>query len=248
MSDFAERRIPTGPDVGQGTPTMRGENIAGAGLNCRDDRVTERKGDWIQLISGEPFWPLDARPEEVRIDDIAWALSMQCRYAGHVRRRYSVGEHSVMVSRLVPVEHALWGLLHDASEAYLVDLPRPVKSVMPDYQAYENALMRVIAERFGLPWPEPAEVKRADTDMLWIERAQLLAKPRRRWEFPQGGEPTGPVAAMRLPCWSPYAAYRAFLARYRELTGESAYPVPGRQFAGSDAALSAADPSIGVTG
>jgi 5'-nucleotidase len=184
--------------------------------------MAERKGDWIQLISGEPFWPLDARLEEVHLNDIAWALSMQCRYAGHVKRRYSVGEHSVMVSRLVPAEHALWGLLHDASEAYLVDLPRPVKHSMPDYCAYEDALMRVIAERFDLPWPEPWEVKQVDRAMLSVERRRLLAESRLPWGDVQGGEWDTWVVGMDemdLPCWSPTTAYNQFVQRYAEVTG-----------------------------
>jgi hypothetical protein len=183
--------------------------------------MSERKGDWIQLISGEPFWPLDAQPEEVHLNDIAWALSMQCRYAGHVKRRYSVAEHSVMVSRLVPAEHALWGLLHDASEAYLVDLPRPVKRSMPDYRAHEDALMRVIAERFSLPWPEPAKVKQVDRAMLSVERRCLLAESRLSWGDVQGGEWDTWVAGMDemdLPCWSPTTAYHEFVQRYVELT------------------------------
>lgn len=187
--------------------------------------MTERKGDWIQLISGEPFWPLDARPGEVEPGDIAWSLSMQCRYAGHVRRFYSVAEHSVMVSRLVPPEHALWGLLHDASEAYLVDLPRPVKRNMPDYLAHEDALMMVIAERFGLPWPMPDAVKQVDTGMLHVERRCLLAESRLPWDFSQGGEAAHLPPEMDdldLPCWSPAVAYYKFAWRYAELTADAA--------------------------
>ena len=89
--------------------------------------MSERVGDWIQTMSGVIFYPLDPRPEEIRIEDIAHALSHQCRFAGHCREFYSVAEHSVRVSRELPQEFMLWGLLHDASEAYLVDLPRPIK-------------------------------------------------------------------------------------------------------------------------
>jgi uncharacterized protein len=183
--------------------------------------MPERKGYWIQLISGEPFWPLDPRPEEVELSDIAWALSMQCRYAGHVRRFYSVAEHSVMVSRFVLPEHALWGLLHDASEAYLVDLPRPIKRSMPDYRHHEDALMRVIADRFGLPWPMPDAVKQVDMGMLLIERRCLLAESRLPWGFAQGGEWnewTDAMCDVDLPCWSPSQAYNEFVQRFAELT------------------------------
>lgn len=182
--------------------------------------MSERNGDWIQLISGKPFWPLDARPEGVEIEDIAWALSMQCRFAGHVLRRYSVAEHSVMVSRIVWPEYALWGLLHDATEAYLVDVPRPVKRSMPVYREHEDRLARVIAERFGLPWPMPEDVKAADTWILMREKDQLLAEPERPWGHGQIGVCSRYMAMpdITLPCWSPDDARDAFLARFDELT------------------------------
>ncbi len=177
-----------------------------------------RKGDWIQTISGRQFWPLDPRPEEVFIEDIAWALSMLCRYGGHCRRFYSVAEHSVWVSDNVPEEDALWGLLHDATEAYLVDVPRPVKRCLPAYRAYEDALARVIAERFGLPWPMPEAVKQVDTAMLLVERDQLLAPPPAPWGGLSSSVRLDPFV---LPCWSPEEAHGAFLGRLRELGHES---------------------------
>lgn len=183
--------------------------------------MSERNGDRIQLISGKPFWPLDARPDEVEIRDIAWALSMQCRFAGHVLRRYSVAEHSVMVSCVVEPEHALWGLLHDATEAYLVDVPRPVKRSMPGYREHEDRLSRVIAERFGLPWPMPEAVKLADNRMLMCEREHLLVEPERHWDAPiQMGVDQGcrKFPTVLLPCWSPDDARGAFLSRFSELT------------------------------
>lgn len=174
----------------------------------------------MQLISGKPFWPLDPRPEEIQIEDIAWALAMQCRYAGHVLKRYSVAEHSVMVSCAVPPRHALWGLLHDATEAYLVDLPRPVKRNMPDYREAEDRLGQVIAERFNLRWPMPPEVKQVDAGMLLVERSQLLAPPQREWDYPQGGHYDGVLPDVGvLPCWDPEEARAAFLDQYHELVG-----------------------------
>jgi uncharacterized protein len=89
--------------------------------------MSTRTGDWIQTYTGKQFWPLSPLPEDIVIEDIAHALSMQCRFGGHVRTFYSVAQHSVHVSLLVEPQYALWGLLHDAAEAYLVDLPRPIK-------------------------------------------------------------------------------------------------------------------------
>lgn len=182
--------------------------------------MSSRNGDWIQLVSGEPFWPLDPRPEEIEVGDIAWALSMLCRYGGHCTRFYSVAEHSVLVSRQVPPEHALWGLLHDATEAYMVDLPRPVKRCLPDYSRHEDALAEVIADRFGLPWPMPAAVKEADTGALLIERAQLMTDSRLQWGYPGAraeAEWATRIARTELDCWPPDEAHAAFLRRWAEL-------------------------------
>jgi hypothetical protein len=98
-------------------------------------------------------------------------LAHQCRFGGHASKLYSVAEHSVHVSQLCQAEHALWGLLHDASEAYLIDLPRPLK-LLPEFAAYREAerrLQRAVAVRFGLPPDQPASVTEADDTMLWIE-------------------------------------------------------------------------------
>ena len=137
----------------------------------------ERSGDWMQTYSGFQFWPLDPRPEEIHVIDIAHSLANQCRYAGHCKSFYSVAQHSVMVSRIVPPEHALWGLLHDAAEAYLVDLPRPVKrySLIGDqYRIVESALMRQVALRFKLSESEPDCVRHADDVALMTEKRDLM--------------------------------------------------------------------------
>lgn len=171
--------------------------------------MTTRKGDWIQTFTGKAFWPLDPRPEEVDIFDIAHALSNICRYTGHVRRFYSVAEHSVLVSRLVPQEHAKWGLLHDASEAYIADIARPVKRHLTEYAAIEKRLMLAIAERFDLPWPEPPEVKYVDNRILHDEKDQLFGKHApRSWDLPEG--PFG----VEIDGWTPQWAKTFFLKKW----------------------------------
>jgi hypothetical protein len=135
---------------------------------------------FIGTFSGLRFWPLAPDPAKILIADIAHALAHQCRFGGHASRFYSVAEHSVHVSRLCPAQDALWGLLHDASEAYLVDLPRPLK-LLPEFAAYleaEHRLQRAVAERFGLPPDQPASVTEADDTMLWIETHSLLGSMR----------------------------------------------------------------------
>lgn len=178
------------------------------------DHGSQRKGDWLQVYSGRQFWPLDARPEEVDIVDIAHALSLQCRYAGHVKTFYSVAEHCLHVSANVPQEFALVALLHDASEAYLVDIPRPIKSYLPEYKAAEKALEAVIAQAFGLQFPWPAEVMDIDNRILLDERAQLMSVPPIPWGV-DGLDPVG-VTVIGM---SPKEVEDAFLGRFLELSG-----------------------------
>jgi uncharacterized protein len=161
-------------------------------------------------FSGIRVNPFDLKPEHVCIEDIAHALSMQCRFIGHVRQFYSVAEHSVRVSWNVPHEHALWGLLHDASEAYATDLIRPIKRA-PGFEAYiemENRIERVIAGVFGLPWPRPSFVTDADNRLLATERRDL--KGMRLKESDRAlDQPIRP--------WTQQFAKRQFLRRYMVL-------------------------------
>src|SRR5690606_26884872 len=137
--------------------------------------------DWMQVYSGEPFYPLAVKPEDIHITDIAHALGMVCRYGGHCRRFYSVAEHSVLLSHTVDPEHALWALLHDATEAYLGDVVRPLKHQLPGYIAAELRLETAIATRFGLPGLMPDQVKEHDTRIVVDEREQLMAPSRLHW-------------------------------------------------------------------
>ena len=126
---------------------------------------SERRGDWFQTATGKQFWPLDPHPDEVCIEDIAHHLANQCRFAGACRAFYSVAQHSVLVSCAVPSEDQKWGLLHDAAEAYLQDLIRPIKAASAlgeEYRKIEDLVLRAVCEQFGLPVEEPlADVARA---------------------------------------------------------------------------------------
>lgn len=121
----------------------------------------------ITTWSGAKVDVLDANPEDIWIADIAHALARICRYGGHVTHHLSVARHSIWVSRALDNAApglALWGLLHDATEAYLGDMVKPLKH-HPSMQLFRDAedrLEAVIAERFGLVHPMPAEVKEAD--------------------------------------------------------------------------------------
>lgn len=174
----------------------------------------------MQTFTGRTFFPLQPRLEDIVIADIAHALALQCRFAGHVRLPYSVAQHSVLVSLAVPPADALWGLLHDASEAYLVDVPRPLKRLplFAPYRVVEAMLQRTIYSRFGLAGEEPASVRDADDLLLVSEACDLL---------PTGPGPSWPDAvrsgqAPRTPKpivpWTPAKAERAFLDRFQLLT------------------------------
>lgn len=182
-----------------------------------------RAGDWCETYTGRAFWPLDPRPSEVCAEDIAHALSMQCRFGGHCADFWSVAQHSVCVSRIVPPEDALAGLLHDAAEAYLVDLPRPIKRFMAAYRAAEARIAQVIGERFGVDLVNlPASVKHADEVMLATEKRDLMINSFRDW-----GPLPEPLAEKLLPR-SFMLAKSDFLERMRELLVDRATLPPPR--------------------
>jgi len=137
-------------------------------------QMVDRNGGWMVTVSGRQFWPLDPRAEEVEIEDIAHALSNICRFGGHVTRFYSVAQHCILVAACVPKEDQQWGLLHDAAEAYMGDMVRPIKRFMPNFKEAEDRLLRVIGERFGLTWPMPESVHVADDLVLGSEARDLM--------------------------------------------------------------------------
>lgn len=173
-----------------------------------------RQGAFIQTYTGIPYWPFDPRPEDVLIEDIAHALSNLCRYTGHTKKFYSVAEHSVHVSYMVSESYALEALMHDASEAYCSDLSRPVKQALREYQIVEQINDTIIRERFGLPLEESPCVKRADNDILLIEKSALL-RPTLDWKLTI----SRPYPEIQIQGYSPESAKLRFLARFQELGG-----------------------------
>jgi 5'-deoxynucleotidase YfbR-like HD superfamily hydrolase len=137
-----------------------------------------KKEAWIQTFSAKRINLLDPKVEDICIEDIAHALSMQCRFSGHCIDFYSVAQHSVFVSKLCDPEDALYGLLHDASEAYLVDIPKPLKysGKFDVYLKFEEKMMKVIYKKFNLDREEPESVKNADRVMLMTEARDLATK------------------------------------------------------------------------
>jgi|688.fasta_scaffold410662_3 5'-deoxynucleotidase YfbR-like HD superfamily hydrolase len=137
--------------------------------------------------------------DDICIEDIAHALSQIIRFTGHSRAPYSVAQHSLLVAEIATPEHRLWALLHDASEAYLGDVASPLKTLLPEYRDLEEKFQKVIAGRFGLPWPMPAEVKHADRVALMTEKRDLLLT---QHEWPGEFTPDNPLHIHEiLPCW-----------------------------------------------
>lgn len=138
--------------------------------------ITKPIGSAIRTYTGQLFDFVNPEASPISIEDIAHALSLLCRFAGHCKEFYSVAEHSYRVSYVCPEEHALWGLMHDASEAYCVDVPRPLKHManMEHYRAHEKRVQRAICGWFNMVPVEPPEVKAADMVLLVTEQRDLL--------------------------------------------------------------------------
>lgn len=180
---------------------------------------------FIETFTGRTFAPLTPEPGDIVIEDVAHALANQSRFTGHTRFRYSVAEHSVRVSELLEARDydrnvQLWGLLHDASEAYLIDLPTPLKltpEIGEPYKGAESTLMLAVCERFGLEPVQPEAVTAADADMLATEVRDLMHGDRDYWKKLKGLPILG-----RIRPWSPEVAKFEFLRRFALLGGSHA--------------------------
>lgn len=168
----------------------------------------------ILLSSGNYFNLLAPDESEFTILDIAHALSNLCRFNGHTREFYSVAQHSVLVSQILPVDDQLPGLLHDAAEALVGDMVRPFKNILPDYRAIEKSVEAAVLKRFGIS-SIPASVTHADLILLATERRDLLPQDDRQWGLLDGITPLD----ARIEPWTPIRAEFEFLNRYSFLTG-----------------------------
>lgn len=176
---------------------------------------------WMQTYSGRQFWPFLPKTEDICIEDVAHGLAMTCRYGGHTRRFYSVAEHCWHLSQFAGLE----ALLHDSSEAYLGDVPRPIKyqPQMAEFRAAEAIIESCVRERFHLS-SDPvvwAQVKKLDDRILVDEIMQLMRRPELYLQ-PGGDGEEGTLAHLQplgitLQCWGPAAAEENFLLRFYEL-------------------------------
>jgi hypothetical protein len=141
-----------------------------------------RVGTWIMTYVGNHFYPLDPRIEDIDKVDIAHSLSNYARFTGHTREFYSVGTHSILCAESarkdgMSTKIQLYCLLHDGSEAYLGDIARPLKELLPNYVAMEEEVQACVFEHFGLPQPTDEEwrtVKHYDDYLLANEIGQLM--------------------------------------------------------------------------
>jgi len=169
---------------------------------------------WIQTYTGRQFYPMAPLAQDICIEDIAHALSQMCRFTGHTREFYSVAQHSVLVSGIVPHDAALWGLLHDAPEAYLADVARPLKSMLPGLADAEQRIEAAVARRFSLHLPMSECIHAADLTMLATEQRDLMAPAPAPWTSIRGIEP---LLSPIVP-WDPCVAEWRFIDRFYILT------------------------------
>jgi uncharacterized protein len=175
--------------------------------------MTPQTKSAILLYNGDFFDFKDPRNHEFDIKTIAHALSNLCRYTGHSRRFYSVAEHCVIVSRLVPEKYALEGLLHDASEAYCGDVASPLKALLPGYKEIEEGVQEAIATFYGLTYPFPPEVKEADV-LAYVTERQTISNTGVDAMWFTDVKP----AELDIKGLRPNQARDLFLDRYEELT------------------------------
>jgi uncharacterized protein len=152
----------------------------------------------IRTFSGIYINPTNPKPELITIEDIAHSLSMQPRFGGHLPVWYSVAQHCVGVAQHCKKDK-LQALLHDASEAYLMDIPSPIKCQISNYKEIECKLMECIALKFGFNWPLSDEVKEADRKMLEWEWDYKMIKGK-----------------SDLPGWPPHTSKHTFLKLFAE--------------------------------
>lgn len=157
----------------------------------------------IRTNSGLYINVFDPKPEMLCIEDIAHGTAYQPRFAGHLNRHYSVAQHSLLAAEKASPKNKLAALLHDGTEAFMLDLPTPIKAMLPDYKIAENRLMGVIAEKYGFEFPFDPEIKQIDTYLVNFEWERLVDKN-----------------DMKFKCLTALQAKKEFLRVYYELTGK----------------------------
>ena len=173
---------------------------------------------YVSTYSGRQFYPLAPTPAQIDIEDIAHGLAYQCRFNGQTRHFYSVAQHSLIVAGLVVPPLRLAALLHDAAEAYMGDMVKPLKQLFPLFSAIEARVMDAIGRRYGIDHFTDPAIKHADLVALAMEKRDLMPNSSEAWASLRGvtADPA-PIAPM-----SPQDAKAAFLAAFL-----SSRPTPG---------------------
>ena len=184
---------------------------------------------WIQTFTGRKVDPLNIKASDIAIEDIAHSLALTNRYTGHTPKPYSVAQHSVYVAQQSWREHSLWGLLHDAPEAYLADISRPVKLGLREAKCtlldeIDRRIMDAVCERFNLPQEEPKSVKRADLILLSTEAISFFGQTKlyAEWHHQPGNGYCSIDPAVIVP-WDWRDAEAAFLAAFSQLYGSRVF-------------------------
>jgi hypothetical protein len=162
---------------------------------------------WIETYTGARVDVFNIDPRTLRMEDIACGLSNCCRFAGQLPEHYSVAQHSVLMSHLVPESYAREALMHDASEAYLGDVPAPIKRGLSDYRAVETYVQEMIAKAFGLVFPCPDAIHEADKRMVLTE-GHHFGRNIGDWQI--DALPYS-AAELTIVTWSPEQAWRIFM-------------------------------------
>lgn len=177
-----------------------------------------RNGPWMQLLSGKRFYPLDFRTEDIDIEDIAYGLGRESRYNGQYRKDvpfYSVAQHCVLGSQLIEQEYAFEFLMHDATEAYIKDIPKPLKILLPKYNEIETNCENIVIKKFSLTKIEDPIIKITDNRLLFTEKRDIM------------GESMGwhkefiPFDFKIKEFWKPNIATEKFLERFYELNEDN---------------------------
>jgi hypothetical protein len=191
-------------------------NKAQLTMQDKEGKYAIKGTPWVQTYMDIQFNPLSIKEEDISILDIAHALSHTCRWGGHCNRFYSVAQHSVMVSEMASPENKLAALLHDASEAYIGDMPSPLKALMPDYKELEKTIQTAIQRKYGIADELPEEIHEIDRRVCIWEAHNLLYDTNlvRVW----GGDNPDPDKPLR-PVTSETAKH-LFLFEFNKLTGQ----------------------------
>jgi len=176
--------------------------------------------DYVSTFSGNRFYPREPRIDRVAIDDIAHGLAYQCRFNGQTREFYSVAQHSLIVAQQVPPHLRLAALLHDAAEAYLGDMVKPLKVLLPEFSQLEERVQDIIATAFGIDFSDYGPIKRADLVALATEKRDLMPHSVESWAYLDGIAPL----SERIVLMSPGEAKVAYLDAYARLSAQRQAP------------------------